>query len=74
MQRTTADDLAHIQMVWPSFELLVGLRGRKMYALVDTDQNTVCTFCEPATTRSSPRTGAPRLLSSPRKLWLPIPT
>jgi hypothetical protein len=40
MQRTTADDLAHIQQVWPSFELLVGLRGRKMYALVDTDQNT----------------------------------
>ena len=45
MQQTTVDDLAHIQAVWPSFELLVGLRGRKMFALIDTDANsyTVCT-------------------------------
>jgi hypothetical protein len=45
MAQTTADDLAHIQKVWPSFEQLVGLRGRKMYALIDTAQNsyTVCT-------------------------------
>lgn len=45
MQQTTADDLAHIQKAWPDFEQLVGLRGRKMYALIDTAQDsyTVCT-------------------------------
>jgi hypothetical protein len=45
MQQTTVDDLAHIQAIWPSFEVLVGLRGRKMYALIDTvlDTYTVCT-------------------------------
>jgi hypothetical protein len=45
MQQTTVDDLAHIQQVWPSFEQLVGLGGRKMFALIDTDANsyTVCT-------------------------------
>jgi hypothetical protein len=45
MQQTTVDDLAHIQQVWPPFEELVCLRGRKMFALVDTDANsyTVCT-------------------------------
>jgi hypothetical protein len=45
MQQTTVDDLAHIQQVWPPFEQLVGLRGRKMFALIDTDANsyTVCT-------------------------------
>ena len=45
MRHTTVDDLAHIQQVWPSFEQLVGLRGRKMYALIDTAQNSysVCT-------------------------------
>jgi len=45
MQQTTVDELAHIQQVWPSFERLVGLRGRKMYALIDTAQNSysVCT-------------------------------
>ena len=45
MQQTTVDALAHIQQVWPPFEQLVGLRGRKMFALIDTDANcyTVCT-------------------------------
>jgi hypothetical protein len=45
MQHTTVDDLAHIQQVWPPFEKLVGLRGRKMFALIDTAANsyTVCT-------------------------------
>jgi hypothetical protein len=45
MQQTTVDDLAHIQQVWPPFEQLVGLRGRKMFALIDADANsyTVCT-------------------------------
>jgi hypothetical protein len=40
MAQTTVDDLAHIQQVWPPFEELVGLRGRKMYALIDTSQDT----------------------------------
>jgi hypothetical protein len=45
MQQTTVDDLPHIQALWPSFEKLVGLRGRKMYARVDLQLNayTVCT-------------------------------
>jgi hypothetical protein len=45
MQQTTVDDLPHIQQVWPPFERLVGLRGRKMYALIDTQLQTysVCT-------------------------------
>ena len=45
MQQTTVDDLPHIQALWPSFEKLVGLRGRKMYARVDLQRNayTVCT-------------------------------
>ena len=45
MSQTTADDLPHIQKVWPAFEQIVGLRGRKMYALIDTATSsyTVCT-------------------------------
>jgi len=45
MEQTTVDDLPHIELIWPSFEELVGLRGRKMYARVDTglDTYTVCT-------------------------------
>jgi hypothetical protein len=45
MQQTTVDDLPHIQALWPSFEKLVGLRGRKMYARVDLQLNayTACT-------------------------------
>jgi hypothetical protein len=45
MQQSTVDDLAHIQQVWPLFEHLVGLRGRKMFALIDTAAHsyTVCT-------------------------------
>ena len=36
MARTTVDDLPHIQALWPVFEQLVGMRGRKMYGSVDT--------------------------------------
>ena len=46
MQQSTVDDLPHIQQLWPSFEQLVGLRGRKMYAQVDTHRNTY-TVCTP---------------------------
>jgi hypothetical protein len=45
MERSTVDDLPHIQEIWPSFERLVGLRGRKMFARADLSSNsyTVCT-------------------------------
>ena len=46
MERSTVDDLAHIQELWASFEELVGLHGRKMYACVDTDAGTYTT-CTP---------------------------
>ena len=46
MQRTTLDDLPHIQALWPPFETLVGLRGRKMYAAVDVAAGTY-TACTP---------------------------
>jgi hypothetical protein len=46
MQQTTIDDLPHIQKLWPTFEELVGLRGRKMYALADERKNTYTT-CTP---------------------------
>lgn len=43
MQRDTVDDLPHIQQLWPAFEQLVGLRGRKMYAMADGETHTACT-------------------------------
>ena len=46
MERSTLDDLAHIQELWAWFEELVGLHGRKMYARVDTDAGTYTT-CTP---------------------------
>ena len=46
MQRSTVDDLTHIQQLWPWFEQLVGLRGRKMYAQINEHQNTY-TVCTP---------------------------
>jgi hypothetical protein len=46
MARTTVDDLPHIQALWPAFETLVVLRGRKMYASVDTAAGTYTT-CTP---------------------------
>jgi hypothetical protein len=46
MQQVTVDELTHIQQLWPSFEQLVGLPGRKMYAQIDERQNTY-TVCTP---------------------------
>jgi hypothetical protein len=45
MEETTIDDVVAIQTTWASFERLVGLRGRRMYARVDERRNayTVCT-------------------------------
>lgn len=45
MERSTVDDVSHIHEVWPAFEALVGLKGRKMFAKVDgvTNSYTVCT-------------------------------
>jgi hypothetical protein len=34
------DELPAIQQLWPRFERLVGLRGRRMYAMVDTRAGT----------------------------------
>lgn len=46
MQQTTVDEMTHIQAIWPPFEQLVGLRGRKMYAQINTHLNTY-TVCTP---------------------------
>ena len=35
MLQRTRDELPAIQELWPRFETLVGLRGRRMYAMVD---------------------------------------
>ena len=43
MQQETVDDLPHIQQPWPAFEQLVGLRGRKRYAMADGRTYTACT-------------------------------
>jgi hypothetical protein len=40
MLEETRDELPAIQRLWPRFEDLVGLRGRKMYAMVDTQAGT----------------------------------
>ena len=46
MQQTAADEFTQIKALWPSFERLVGLPGRKMYARVDERANTY-TVCTP---------------------------
>ena len=46
MEQATADELPEIQKLWPSFERLVGLRGRKMYGRADVKANTY-TVCTP---------------------------
>jgi hypothetical protein len=46
MQHTVPDELEHIQHLWPAFETLVGLRGRKMYAYADLSDKTY-TACTP---------------------------
>src|SRR3954451_7691702 len=53
MQRTTVDDLPHIQAVWPPFEALVGLRGRAMYAVVRPAEATY-TDCTPVRPDAGP--------------------
>ncbi|MGH3191704.1 MAG: hypothetical protein ACRDPY_29750 [Streptosporangiaceae bacterium] len=40
MLERTRDELPAIQQLWPRFEGLVGLRGRRMYAMVDTRAET----------------------------------
>jgi hypothetical protein len=46
MGQHTVDDLPHIREIWPSFERLVGVRGRRMYARADLTRNTY-TVCTP---------------------------
>ncbi len=53
MEWTTADDLPSIQALWPRFERLVGLRGRKMYARVDERAGTY-TVCTPVLAADRP--------------------
>lgn len=40
MQKTTVNEISSIRAIWASFEQLVGLRGRKMYAQIDEEQQT----------------------------------
>jgi len=40
MLERTRDELPAIQQLWPRFEALVGLRGRRMYAMVDLRAGT----------------------------------
>lgn len=54
MERSTVDDLAHIQAIWPPFEQLVGLRGRKMYARADEGRSTY-TVCTPIRAGDDPK-------------------
>jgi hypothetical protein len=44
--KTCRDELAEIQRLWPEFEQLVGVRGRKMYATVNVAAGTY-TACTP---------------------------
>src|SRR5579875_169146 len=46
MLARTRDELEAIQELWPRFERLVGLRGRRMYALVDGPRGEYVT-CTP---------------------------
>jgi hypothetical protein len=47
MLERTRDERSAIQQLWPRFERLVGLRGRRMYAMVDVRAGTY-TVCTPA--------------------------
>jgi hypothetical protein len=53
MERSTVDDLPHIQEIWPPFERQVGLQGRKMYARADLNLNTY-TVCTPVREDDAP--------------------
>jgi hypothetical protein len=54
MGATCPDELSEIQSLWPEFEHLVGLRGRKMYAVVDARSGTYTT-CTPIRPADDPR-------------------
>ena len=47
MLERTRDELPAIQQLWPRFERLVGLRGRRMYAMVNIRAGTYAA-CTPA--------------------------
>jgi hypothetical protein len=53
MAASCADDLAEIQRLWAWFEDLVGLRGRKMYAMADVAAGTYAT-CTPVRSDDDP--------------------
>jgi hypothetical protein len=53
MQATCTDVLPEIQELWPRFEQLVGLRGRKMYAATDLVAGTYST-CTPVRSGDDP--------------------
>ena len=54
MLATCADEVAENQKLWPRFEELVGLRGRKMYAAADLNASTYTT-CTPVLPDDDPR-------------------
>ena len=43
MLERSRDELPAIQELWPRFERLVGLRGRRMYAMISAETYTACT-------------------------------
>jgi hypothetical protein len=53
MLDTTHDDIESIRRLWPRFEDLVGVRGRKMYAMVDLSSETYST-CTPVRPSDEP--------------------
>ena len=53
MLSTCEDALPQIQELWPRFERLVGLRGRKMYAVADLVAGTYST-CTPVRSGDDP--------------------
>ncbi len=53
MLERTRDELAEIQQLWLRFEDLVGLRGRRMYAMVDTRAGTYAA-CTPVNEGDDP--------------------
>jgi len=53
MLERTRDELPAIQQLWPRFERLVGLRGRRMYAMVDIRAGTYAA-CTPVRADDNP--------------------
>lgn len=43
MMERSRDELPAIQELWPRFEPLVGLRGRRMYAMISAGTYAACT-------------------------------